>query len=62
VGTRVQRIGRTSVIIGHAVFAGDRCAAIAEAVEVLIGQTSRTPEPWPPEFRAVFESVLVRAG
>jgi len=60
VGTRVQRIGTSSVVFGHAVFAGEKCAAIAEAVEVLIGQTSRRPEPWPAEFREVFESALVR--
>jgi len=59
VGTRVQRIGSTSVVIGHGVFANGRCAAIAEAVEVLIGPESRKPEPWPREFRELFESALV---
>lgn len=56
VGTRIQRIGTTSVTIGQAVFADGRCAAVAEAVEVLIGASSRTPEPWPANFRALFES------
>ncbi len=55
VGTRVQRIGGASVVIGQAVFASGRCVAIAEFVEVLIGNESRKPEPWPPEFRALFE-------
>ncbi len=61
VGTRVQRIGGTSVVVGQAVFANGKCAAIAEAVEVLIGAESRKPEPWPAEFRALFERYLKRA-
>ena len=56
VGTRVQRIGTTSVTIGQAVFASGKCAAIAEAVEVLIDQESRKPTPWPPAFRSLFEA------
>ena len=55
VGTRVQRMGTTSVVIGQAVFASGRCAAIAEFVEVLVGNESRKPEPWPSSFRALFE-------
>lgn len=55
VGSRVQRIGTSSAVIGQAVFADGKCAAIAEAVEVLIGPTSRRPEPWPAEFRTLFE-------
>lgn len=55
VGTRVQRIGETSAVIGQAVFANGVCAAIAEAVEVLIDEISRRPAPWPAEFRAHFE-------
>ena len=58
VGLKVQRIGRTSLVLGQGVFAGDRCAAVAEAVEVLIGQTSRTPETLPESFRALFEPHL----
>lgn len=55
IGTRVQRIGTTSVVIGQAVFASGRCVAIAEFVEVLVGNESRKPLPWPPAFRALFE-------
>ena len=58
VGLLVQRLGRSSVVIGQAVFAGDTCAAIAEAAEVLVAQTSRTPEPMPAAFRALFEPHL----
>lgn len=56
VGTRVQRIGTSSVVIGQAVFADGHCAAVSEAVEVLIGPESRAPEPWPASFRSLFAS------
>ncbi|MEZ4587238.1 MAG: thioesterase family protein [Gemmatimonadales bacterium] len=55
VGTRVQRIGRSSVTLGQTVMADDRCAAIAEAVEVLIDAETRRPISLPPEFRSLFE-------
>ncbi len=56
VGTRVQRIGRTSVVLGQAVFVGDTCAAIAEFIEVLIDPVTRKPTPFPAEFQALFQS------
>ena len=56
VGTRVQRIGTTSVTLGQGVFVGSRCAAVAESVEVLLGAESRRPEPWPGAFRSLFEA------
>jgi acyl-CoA thioester hydrolase len=55
VGTRVQRLGNTSVVLGQTVFANGKAAAIAEVVEVLIDHQSRKPTPWPAEFRALFE-------
>lgn len=61
VGTRVQRIGRTSVVVGQAVFMGDVCAAIAEFVEVLIDPVTRKPTAWPPAFRELFEAHLPAA-
>lgn len=54
VGTRVQRLGNTSVTLGQAVFAGGRAAAVAEAVEVLIDPETRKPIPWPAAFRDLF--------
>jgi acyl-CoA thioester hydrolase len=50
VGCCVERLGRTSVSIGQAVFAGDVCAAVARAVEVLIDPTTRQPAEWPDSF------------
>jgi acyl-CoA thioester hydrolase len=54
VGTRVQRIGSSSVTIGQAVFADGECAAVGEAVEVLIDAQTRRPTPWPDTFRELF--------
>jgi acyl-CoA thioester hydrolase len=62
VGTRVQRLGSRSVTVGQAVFADGACAAVAEAVEVLIDPATRRPVAWPPEFRALFEAHLAPAG
>ncbi len=58
VGTRIQRLGNTSVVLGQSVFANGTCAAMAELVEVLIDPVSRKPTRWPPEFRALFERYL----
>lgn len=54
VGTRIERLGRSSVVLGQAIFVGDRPAVVATAVEVLIGAASRQPEPWPEPFREYF--------
>ena len=59
IGTGVERLGRTSISFGQAVFAGDTCAAIARAVEVLIDHRTRAPTPFPPEFSTLFERYLL---
>lgn len=58
VGTCILRLGRSSMTLGQAVFSGGRCVAIAELVEVLIGQESRKPLPWPAEYRGLLEQYL----
>jgi acyl-CoA thioester hydrolase len=55
VGTVIERLGRTSVTIGQAVFAGDRCAVIGRVIEVLIDDRTRAPMAWPADFAALFE-------
>ena len=62
VGTRVERIGTSSVTVGQAVFADGSCAAVGQAVEVLIDHETRKPMPWPPAFRALFERFLTPNG
>ncbi|MBM4189006.1 MAG: acyl-CoA thioesterase [Gemmatimonadetes bacterium] len=58
VGTRIQKLGQTSVVIGQGVFANGKCAAMAEFVEVLIDPGTRRPTPWPADFRAHLERYL----
>ena len=59
VGTGIERLGRTSVTLGQAVFAGDRCAVIARVIEVLIDDRTRAPIPWPAHFATLFERYLI---
>lgn len=44
IGTRVVKIGRTSITMAAAVFEGDICAATAEIVGVLIDRQTRRPK------------------
>ncbi len=62
IGTRVERIGTSSVTVGQAVFADGACAAVAQAVEVLIDHETRKPMAWPPAFRALFERFMAPTG
>jgi acyl-CoA thioester hydrolase len=41
IGTRVERIGRSSATLTQALFVNDRCVAIAESVVALISTTTR---------------------
>lgn len=51
IGTRVLRLGRSSVTLGSAVFHDERCIATCEAVCVIIDLESRRPADIPPETR-----------
>jgi acyl-CoA thioester hydrolase len=48
IGTRVERIGRSSIILAQALFQSDRCAATAQSVAVLMDSASRRSLPIPP--------------
>lgn len=45
IGSRVRRIGTSSVTLGHAVFADDRCLATATSVLVHMQGASAAPLP-----------------
>jgi acyl-CoA thioester hydrolase len=47
VGTRVDRIGRSSVTLAQALFQSGRCAAIARSVAVLMDAKTRGSRPIP---------------
>jgi acyl-CoA thioester hydrolase len=47
VGTLVRRIGNSSLTFGQAIFYKDKCAAVAEAVMVMLDGRTRRPKPLP---------------
>lgn len=44
-GTHVRRVGRSSIAFGQALFKDGKCAAVAEAVMVLLDAKTRRPKP-----------------
>jgi acyl-CoA thioester hydrolase len=48
IGTRIEHIGRSSIILAQALFQNDRCAATAQSVAVLMDAASRRSLPIPP--------------
>jgi len=49
IGTRINRIGRSSVMLSQALFIGDGCVAASESVVLLIDANTRRPAPLPPQ-------------
>jgi acyl-CoA thioester hydrolase len=47
VGTRIQRIGRSSIVLAQALFQNDRCVATAQSVAVLMNTKSRRSQSIP---------------
>jgi acyl-CoA thioester hydrolase len=52
IGTRVERVGNTSIVLDQAVRREDRTVARAKTVLVVIDRTSRRPAPVPDAVRA----------
>ena len=44
-GTLIRRVGRSSITFGQALFKDGKCAAVAEAVMVLLDPKTRRPKP-----------------
>ena len=59
-GLGVVKFGRTSVTFEQVVFSEGRCVASAQAVTVLIDETSRKPVPLTSELKANFQRWLRR--
>jgi acyl-CoA thioester hydrolase len=57
-GTWLTRLGRSSVSLAQTIVGGERLAAEAEAVCVLMDGATRRPMPFPDETRAALESML----
>jgi acyl-CoA thioester hydrolase len=58
IGSRLMRVGRTSVVIGSSVFRDELCAATSVTTLVLIDRGSRRPVPIPEDARAGLERHL----
>ena len=52
VGTRLVRLGRSSVTLGQGIFRGEDCVATALTVVVLTDGATRRSTPWPEGLRA----------
>lgn len=59
-GLGVAKLGRTSATFDQAVFSEGRCVASAQAVTVLVDETTRKPTPLPGEIIANFQRWLRR--
>jgi acyl-CoA thioester hydrolase len=57
-GTWLTKLGRSSVALSQAIVGGDRLAAEAEAVCVLMDGATRRPMQFPDETRQALESML----
>jgi cation:H+ antiporter len=58
IGTRIDRIGRSSVILSQALFVGDACVATSESLVVLIDSTTRRSTSLPAETVAALEAII----
>ncbi|CAN5182929.1 thioesterase family protein [soil metagenome] len=58
IGTRVLRIGRTSLTLAQGLFNDGHCSASAETVLVHVDRETRRPAPLPPSAIAHLEALL----
>ncbi len=56
-GTRIERIGTSSMTFAQATFQDGRCAMTAETVVVLIDSQTRRPTPYPEATRAYLSGI-----
>ena len=62
IGTRVERIGRSSFTLSQALFQGERLVATAETVIVLMDEESRRSTPLPPATVEALEKLMAAHG
>jgi acyl-CoA thioester hydrolase len=59
VGTRLARLGRSSVTFGQGLFNEGRCVATSEAVIVLLDAATRKPKPFPADAAETLRGLVV---
>jgi acyl-CoA thioester hydrolase len=52
IGTRVKRLGTTSLVLDHALFVEGTCTATGESTIVLLDSKTRRPKPFPEDVAA----------
>ena len=57
-GTLVRRVGRSSITFGQALFKDGKCAAVAEAVMVLLDPKTRRPKPLSRKVATLLQSMV----
>ncbi len=57
IGTRVERLGRTSLGLGQGIFSGGQGKAVARCTMVLINRASRKPTPIEGSLRAALAAL-----
>jgi acyl-CoA thioester hydrolase len=57
IGTRVERVGRSSVTLAQALFVNQACVAIADSVVALMEMTTRRPAPLPEETKEALRAM-----
>ena len=60
-GTLIRRVGRSSVTFGQALFNDGKCAAVAEAVMVLLDPKTRRPKPLSRKVVTLLQSMVCAA-
>jgi acyl-CoA thioester hydrolase len=58
IGTRIDRIGRSSMNVAQALYAGDTLSATAETVMVQIDRNTRTSLPFSDEIRSRLQALM----
>jgi acyl-CoA thioester hydrolase len=61
-GTRLTRLGRSSVTFGQGLFNEGRCVATAESVVVLMDATTRKSKPFPDNAAATLRGLISGAS
>jgi acyl-CoA thioester hydrolase len=56
IGTRLLKIGRSSLNLAQAIFKGETCVATSECVLVMVDKTTRRSMPFPPFFADKIQS------
>lgn len=58
VGTRVRRVGRSSVTMEQSLFLGNRCVANAVSTVVLVDRSTRCATPWPDDTGVALRALI----